>query len=304
MKRRHFLKHSSAGLLTILGVQQVIAQKKYVPKLAFSTLGCPEWSFEKILESAVQNGYQGIELRGIQKDMDLTVSPLFNSPSNIQNTLKLCKKAGISIVDLGSSTNLHWADATKRKSNLDEAKRFIDLAATLNCPYIRVFPNDFPKEQSREQTLQAMIENLVSLGEYAKNTSVKVLLETHGQLVYVADILHVIQTANHPQVGLIWDFYNMWSVTKESPSEVYAQLAPYIKHVHLKDAITENGKEKYVLFGEGTAPVQEVLQLLKKGNYQGYYSFEWEKRWHPEIQEPEIAIPHFSKAIIKKLKDA
>jgi hypothetical protein len=90
MKRRHFLKHSSAGLLTILGAQE--AQQKNVPKLAFSTLGCPEWSFEKILESAVQNGYQGIELRGIQKDMDLTVSPLFNSPSNIQNTLKLCKK--------------------------------------------------------------------------------------------------------------------------------------------------------------------------------------------------------------------
>jgi hypothetical protein len=43
------------------------------------------------------------------------------------------------------------------------------------------------------------------------------------------------------------------------------------------------------------------MDSLKKANYKGYYSFEWEKKWHPEIQEPDIAFPHFAKEIINYL---
>ncbi len=50
---------------------------------------------------------------------------------------------------------------------------------------------------------------------------------------------------------------------------------------------------------EGEAPVSEALTALRKGGFKGYYSFEWEKMWHPEIQEPEIAMPHYAKAIQK-----
>jgi len=37
--------------------------------------------------------------------------------------------------------------------------------------------------------------------------------------------------------------------------------------------------------------VPQMLALLAEAGYQGFISVEWEKRWHPEIEEPEIALP-------------
>ena len=96
-------------------------------------------------------------------------------------------------------------------------------------------------------------------------------------------------------------FFNMWVVTKETPKEVFATLHQYIKHLHLKDASLVNGKHAYCLIGQGVAPLTEAMDSLKEANYKGYYSFEWEKKWHPEIQEPDIAFPHFAKEIIHYL---
>ena len=93
----------------------------------------------------------------------------------------------------------------------------------------------------------------------------------------------------------------MWVVTKESPKEVFDALGKYIKHVHIKDANLVDGKPAYCLIGQGVAPLREAMDSLKMANYKGYYSFEWEKKWHPEIQDPEIAFPHFAKEIIHYL---
>jgi sugar phosphate isomerase/epimerase len=46
-----------------------------------------------------------------------------------------------------------------------------------------------------------------------------------------------------------------------------------------------------VLLGHGEVPVREMLALLAGGGYQGWVSVEWEKRWHPEIEEPQVALP-------------
>jgi sugar phosphate isomerase/epimerase len=115
------------------------------------------------------------------------------------------------------------------------------------------------------------------------------------------DLLHQIMSqANHPQVGLIWDVFNMWSVTKESPTAVYQKLKPFIKHTHIKDAIMKpDGTHEYVLLGQGNTPIAEAIALLVKENFAGYYSFEWEKLWHPELAEPELAIPVYPAAFKK-----
>ena len=95
---------------------------------------------------------------------------------------------------------------------------------------------------------------------------------------------------------MIWDIVNMWVVTKEPPAVVYPKLRPYIRHVHLKDIVYEGDKFRYVLFGKGQAPVKDAMALLNKGKYNGYYSFEWEKRWHPEIEAPEEALAAYPAA--------
>lgn len=175
---------------------------------------------------------------------------------------------------------------------MDDAKRFIDLAQQLSCPYIRVFPNDFPKDQDKNLLKELIAKGLIELGNYADHTNVSVLLETHGQVVYVTDLADIMKASAHKHVGLIWDAYNMWSVTKESPKDVYALLKDYIRHTHIKDAKQIDGKERYVLLGTGDSPIFEAVDIFAKNSYTGLLQ-------HPEIDEPEAAIAGYPKAMQK-----
>lgn len=296
--RRKFLKATTL-LMAAPIVPALSGMKKNKPLLAFSTLGCPDWNFQKITDFAVQHNYNGIELRGLLRQLDLTRCPEFSTPENIAVTLSVMKDKNLAFVDLGASTNLHIADGIERKKNLDEAKRFIDLAQKINCPFVRVFPNKFPKEKDKSETMDLIIKGLLELGDYAKGSNVSVLMETHGDLVWTKDIEKVMQSAFNEHTGLVWDVTNMWSITKEPPAEVYETLKKYIRHTHIKDLKMVDGKEHYVLLGQGEVPIFTAVDILQNGGYKGYYSFEWEKLWHPEIDEPEIALAYYSKVMIQ-----
>ncbi|HWB25652.1 MAG TPA: sugar phosphate isomerase/epimerase family protein [Chitinophagaceae bacterium] len=296
ISRRSFIRSSAVAAAGIIAMP-AFTTKTNMPLLSFSTLGCPEWSFDEIVHFAASHGYKGIEIRGIQKELDLTKTPAFSTPANIQATLALLKQNGLKLIDLGSSCNLHISDPVERKKNLDDARHFITLAQETGCLYVRVFPNNLPKDKDKAETLALIASGLKELGEFAANTNVKVLMETHGDVVHSDDIITVMQQAG-PHTGLVWDIANMWTVTKEPVAEVYAKLEKYIHHTHIKDAKLLPGNElAYVLVGKGDVPIFEAIDLLYKGGYKGYYSFEWEKLWHPEIAAPELALADYPEAM-------
>jgi len=295
--RKQFLQNSAillAAAVTGSAFTQRTADKHL---LAFSTLGCPDWTFEQIADFAAQNGYNGLEIRGIKREMDLTKCAEFSSPESIKATLALMNTKGLKFVNLGASAKMHFHGGTEKEKNLAEAKAFIDLAQQINCPYVRVFPNNFPKDRTRDQTMKTVAENLLILGNYAKDKNVIVLLETHGDFSDSEDILKVMKATKHPNIGLVWDIANMWTITKESPVIVYNKLKKYIHHTHIKDAKLVGKKLEYTLLGQGDVPIFEAIDILSEAGYKGYYSFEWEKLWHPEILEPEIALADYPKAM-------
>ena len=293
--RREFLRKSA--ILATSGFAALGLKKK--PALAFSTLGCPDWSFPEIINFAAAHQYTGIELRGIQHEMDLTQCAIFKTTRNRLDALQMMEEKGLHFVDLGSSANLHVANLAEREKNLDEAKRFIDLAAELKCPFVRVFPNIFPKDEDKRETMDRMAKGLLVLADYARETKVSTLVETHGDLVRSADIERLMESASHPHAGLVWDVANMWTITREPPAEVYPRLSKYIKHTHIKDAKIKDGNPAYVFLGRGEVPIFEAIDALAAGGYTGYYSFEWEKLWHPEIAEPAAAIADYSQVMMK-----
>src|SRR5690606_30420384 len=114
--RRKFLNTSAVLLGTsITGFS--FAKKKNQPLLSFSTLGCPDWSFKQITDFAAAHEYKGIELRGIQRELDLTKCSAFSSAQNKRSTLALMKEKKLQFVGLGSSTNLHFAEGPERTKN-------------------------------------------------------------------------------------------------------------------------------------------------------------------------------------------
>ena len=296
--RKEFLQ-TSAMLLAAAFAGTSFDFKKNKALLSFSTLGCPDWTLQQVMDFAVQHGYAGIELRGLKRQMDLSKCNEFTQDR--EATLKLMKDKKLQFVNLGSSCSLHHTEGEQRQKHLTEGKAFIDLAQQLNCPYIRVFPDKLPKEQDKNATLALIAKGLLELGDYAKGKKVKVLMETHGDVVWSQDIEKIMKEATHPNVGLVWDPCNMWTITKEPVAEAYSKLKKYIYHTHIKDAKLVDGKHQYVLLGKGEVPIFETVDLLSKGRYKGYYSFEWEKMWHPELEEPEIAFADYPVAIKKHI---
>src|SRR6516225_5891222 len=106
LQRREFIKMNSALLLAAV-IPSSFIHKKYRPLLSFSTLGCPDWSFDKIVAFAKANNYDAIEIRGIQREMDLPKAAPFNSKENIAASLKLMHDNNLKFSDLGSSCELH-----------------------------------------------------------------------------------------------------------------------------------------------------------------------------------------------------
>jgi sugar phosphate isomerase/epimerase len=84
---------------------------------------------------------------------------------------------------------MHHAGEADRSKAMDEAKRFIEIADKAGCPYVRVFPNNFPKEMPKEKTVELMSAGLNDLAEFSKSTGVKVIMETHGDLIWSDDLL-------------------------------------------------------------------------------------------------------------------
>jgi len=296
INRREFVQ-AVVGLAGVGMIGLSLNKKKNAPLLSFSTLGSPDWPFSKIVEFARVNNYHGIEIRGIQRQLDLTKCPEFSNADNIHTTKRLVEQNGLKIVNLGSSSYLHLPVGAERVKHLDDAKRFIDLAQQLNCPYVRVFPNNLPKNEDKEVVLERIAAGLTELGNYSKGSNVTVLMETHGEVVQSADIKKIMEISQPAGVGIIWDIFNMWSVTKESPKDVYEVLKPYIRHTHIKDAKIADEKIQYTLLGQGNSPIFEAINILANDNFKGYYSFEWEKLWHPDIAEPEIAFAAYSKTM-------
>jgi sugar phosphate isomerase/epimerase len=67
-------------------------------------------------------------------------------------------------------------------------------------------------------------------------------------------------------------------------------LGPRICLVHVKDAPRRRRRE-LVPLGEGEVPVRESLAALRAAGPDSWLTVEWEKRWHPELAEPEVALP-------------
>jgi sugar phosphate isomerase/epimerase len=159
-------------------------------------------------------------------------------------------------------------------------------------PVVRYFAARNPPELDLEPSIEAVGEMLALLSEHAAQSDVTIGVETHDEFASARTVAEALRIAPDPHVGAVWD---MWHTSRagESPAEALAALDGRVINVHLKDARrTADGKSwQLVLLAEGDIPVKEGLRLLNEQGYAGFVSVEWEKKWHPEIAEPEIAFP-------------
>jgi sugar phosphate isomerase/epimerase len=261
-------------------------------KLAFSTLGCPEWSLDQIITAAQGAGYEGVEWRGYQAEMDLPNAVIF-TPETRGETRRRFQDAGLEFACLGSSVRLADPAPAAREREKASFTAYTELARFLECPLVRVFGGNLSTGTDREAALPSMAAFLRELGERAAENGVTVVLETHDDFSLGIHVAELLRQTDHPSVGALWDLHHPYR-QGEAPETTVQVLAPYLRHTHVKDS-REDGR--YCLMGEGDVPLARMIGLLHKHRYDAWISLEWEKRWHPEIMPPEEVFPQYARAL-------
>src|SRR5918996_1068078 len=166
---------AAAGCAFPAGVR---AQSARLP-IAFSTLGCPGWSWRTILDVASREGYAALELRGLEGELDLPKRPEFG-PAAVTKTLADLRSLDLKVVCLGSSVQHHHREADVRARHFDDGRRFVDLAAKLQAPYVRVFGDRLIEGEPKAAGVARVAEGLRQLASHARGSGVEILLESHG----------------------------------------------------------------------------------------------------------------------------
>ena len=299
--RREFAKGLSGAALAA-----AFAHAKEPARLpiAFSTLGCPGWDMQQILNFAEQHGFAAIEFRGLEGSLDLPSHPAF-AAERIAQTKREILSRGLGVACVSSSASLHESDAEKRSRTLADAQRIIDLASSLDAPYVRVFgssPDSGHPVSPSDDLKMRVAAGLHELGDYAGPRKVTVIIESHDDFTASATLTDVLHRADSKSVGLLWDAHHTFAESSEDPKFTVRQLRPWIRHTHLKDSVGKAGDRKYVLTGRGNVPIKEQIEALRSIDYKGFYCFEWEKVWHPDLEDPEIAIADYARVVADYLR--
>lgn len=262
-------------------------------KLAFSTLGCPLWSLEKTIRAAVVHGFQGIEIRGLKEDLDVSRRLEFTGNAGVFR--RQLQEHGVEIACFSSSVVLGNPDAATTDGSLDELKRYTQLCVSFETPFIRVFGGKIGSD-SREAALDRAAASLLQMAGIVRDTGVRILVETHDDWMRADHLKSLMTAVSSDAIGLLWDVNHPFMFLDEAPARTWEQTGRWIHHTHWKDSKRNPGvREGFepCLMGSGQVPHQEIHRVLENGNYRGYLSLEWEKRWHPEIAEPEVVLPQF-----------
>lgn len=261
-------------------------------KISFSTLACPDWTMPEIVKIASSAGYEGIELRFVENEESLWKLAAL-SGSGLAETKRLLADHGLKISCVDTSCRFHSPDAAERGRWIVEGERMAALAAELGAPGIRVFGDTIQPGADRALTHGWIAEGIQKLAE--RTGDVEVWLESHGDFSLASDTAQVLEDARSSRAGALWDPANSWAEHGEPPEVGAEIIGKWLRHVHVKDMQRAENKWRYVLTGEGQFPFGELAMSLRALKYERFVSFEWEKKWHPEIEDAETSLPHFVK---------
>jgi len=262
-------------------------------KISFSTLACPNWSVPQIVEIAANCGYDGIELRFVEGEDALWKLPAFSQ--GLAETKMMLEDRGLVIPCVDTSCRFHWVEEQERRRWIDEGERMSELAAELQSPGVRVFGDTIQPQADRASTQTWITDSIQTLAERVAPKGVQVWLETHGDFSSSAATKAIIAGTKADNLGVIWDPVNGFIAENEQPGDGAVTLGPTIKHVHVKDVSRNSHGWHYDLPGSGQFPLSELLDALRALQYESFLSFEWEKKWHPELADAEMALPHFAR---------
>lgn len=197
-------------------------------------------------------------------------------------------------------------DAELRKACMEEGREVVRLAHDLECGGVRILAGMDVDADREMQAVSILVESLGELAAFADSYGVELWVENHmNSLAYsAAATLRIVEQVNAPNVGIVYDQANLIEMEAEPWEDALSLQAPYIRHVHIKDAVWEPRGRQAKLLGQGQVPWPEICEALNESGYKGYFCHEYERRWSPkELPIAEIGMAQgytYIKSLIAK----
>lgn len=234
----------------------------------------------KFIDFCANNGCDGTELTSYYFPKDVT-------PDYLIQIHRHCFLRGIAISGTSVGNNFALPKGEKLDAQIRDVKKWIDNAAILGAPHIRVFSgNKAPEGMDESSARKLSIEPLEECCEYAGKKGIFLGIENHGGIVDGPDeLLEIVKAVKSPWLGVNLDTGNFHN---EDPYAALEQCAPYAVNVQMKVSIKgANDKEKK------PGDFARFFKILRDANYQGYVALE-----HEEKENPWDAVP----GLLKKMR--
>lgn len=255
-------------------------------RLAWTTLGSPDWPIDRVFAECARAGYAGVEfrcLRGVPIDPHLPAA-------DRQLMRRLSAETNLPIIGIGASSTFSAADSAARAAQEEDLRGMLELAHEVGAPLVRAYAGAFPAGEAEAVVCDRVAESVWRVVPRAKELGVAIAMETHDGLSSARVAAEVLRRIAAPQVHALWDVLHPTRMG-ESPAEVWDLIGPRVRHVHFKDAARDGGgRWRAKPIGEGEVPLRECLRRLHAAGYAGWLTLEWEKYWEPDIPAPEAVI--------------
>ncbi|MEM7011802.1 MAG: sugar phosphate isomerase/epimerase family protein [Verrucomicrobiota bacterium] len=291
MNRRHFLTTAAAG--SAAAVAPVQASGPFDRKGSRLNVALAAYSFRKFfthqrsgksslpedqqitmndfIDFCADHGCAGAELTSYFFPQDIEAPALID-------VRRHAFLRGIDIAGTAVGNNFTNPPGEERDKQLAYVNRWIDNAAVLGAPHIRVFAGKHAKGQDEEEAWQNVIETMKIAADYAGKNGVFLGIENHDSIGDQETLLRLVKDIDHPWVGVNLDTGNFRT---EDPYLDMEKTAPYAVNVQVKVELKRLGADAH----EET-DLPRVIEILKAANYQGYVVLEYEA-----ADDPYKAVP-------------
>jgi len=190
-----------------------------------------DWDVETIIKNCEAGGFEGVELRTTHRH---GVEPSITKDQRAE-VRKRFEDSRVRLVSLGSTCEYESPDPAVVRRNIEETRRFSELAHDLGCLGVKVRPNGFPRNSDHAKVLEQIGHALDECGRAARDLGVEIWLEVHGrETERPANIRRIMEVANHPAVGICWNS-NDTDVVEGSVKESFDLLKPWLRSCHINE---------------------------------------------------------------------
>ncbi len=238
----------------------------------------PKLDLFDFVNLAADMALDAVELTSYYSPRDLTADYL--------NRLKLhAFTLGLDISGPAVGNNFCLPPGPKRDEEIANVHRWIDHAASLDAPVIRVFAGNVPRGSTEDQAVSWAIGGIQAVLPHATKQGIVLALENHGGITgTVQQILRLVKGIDSPNFGVNLDTGNFRS---SDPYAEMIELAPYALNVQVKTEIERGGSRT-----RETADLARIVRILREARYSGYVVLEYEA---PE--DPLEAVPRHIKTL-------